>query len=383
MKGRARRYPVGPDELDLLLLRAALSEGDDAPRAWEEVRQRIGSITRLGGRTYRLLPLLYRNLSEQGVKDPELKRLKGVYRHSWYANQMLVHEAGTLLASLEQATIDTLVLKGGAVSQLYYDAPGTRPMEDIDVLVRGHQVRPAIEVLRRTGWKLNTATPIEDILRTLHSGEWLHPRGQKLDLHWSPLWQPTDEQPFWDHAIPLEIGGTRTRALCPEDQLFHLCVHGVSWEMRTPYWAADAVMLMRSRRGNFDWQRLVEQARANELSLALEHGLRFLAENFELDIPRAMLERLSTTPRSPLERFAHRLALAPSYPGVYTLRGWTRYRRQTALEDRRTKLAGFATYQRQFWGLASRRQLPGFLFTRGSQILRDGRRRPKTAKLPR
>ena len=88
MKGRARRYPVGPDELDLLLLRAALSEGDDAPRAWEEVRQRMGSITRLNGTTYRLLPLLYRNLSEQGVRDPELKRLKGVYRHSWYANQM-------------------------------------------------------------------------------------------------------------------------------------------------------------------------------------------------------------------------------------------------------------------------------------------------------
>ena len=191
------------------------------------------------------------------------------------------------------------------------------------------------------------------------------------------------QQPFWDHAIALEIGGTQTRALCPEDQLFHLCVHGVSWEMRTPYWAADAVMLMRSRQGNFDWQRLVEQARANELSLALEHGLRFLGENFELDIPSATLEQLSTTPRSPVERFAHRLATAPPYPGDYTLRSWTRYRRQAALEDRRATLAGFAAYQRQFWGLTNRRQLPGFLVTRGSQIRRDGLWRPKTVKLPR
>jgi hypothetical protein len=369
MSAPAPAHPSRPAELELLLLEAALAEGEQARGAWEEASRRVGSVERLEGENYRLLPLLYRNLSEHGVEGAGLGRLKGVYRHSWYVNHMHFRRAAEVLGSLERASVDTLVLKGGALSRLYYDAPGTRPMEDVDVLVRRRQVDRAIEVLERDGWKPSFVDPIESKLRTRHSGEWRHPRGGKLDLHWSPLWQPTDEGPFWEEAIPLEIGGTRTRALCPEDQLFHLCVHGVSWNMRPPYWAADAVMLMRSR-GELDWERLVEQARANRLSLALEYGLRFLDEHFELDIPTAVLARLGAIPRSRAERLDHRLARAHPYPGVNTLRSWARYRRQTAQEGERPSLFGFADYQRQFWGLANRRELIGFLLRRGGEILR-------------
>src|SRR5688572_25719186 len=114
-----------PDELELLLLEAALSDGDTAREAWREASRRIGSFGGLGGETYRLLPLLYRNLSEQGVDGPALAQLKGVYRHSWYANHMHFRRAGEVLGSLERASVDTLVLKGGALARLYYDAPGT------------------------------------------------------------------------------------------------------------------------------------------------------------------------------------------------------------------------------------------------------------------
>jgi Uncharacterised nucleotidyltransferase len=371
MRRLARAFTVRPDELDLLLLKAALSDGDEARGAWQKASRRIASISQLKGSTYRLLPLLYRNLSGQGVDDPELERLKGVYRHSWYANHMLFHEAGVLLSLLEQADIDTMVLKGGALARLYYSAPGTRPMGDVDVLVRRRQVRQAIDVLEQNGWKLDAAGPIEGFLPTHHSCGCSHPRGRNLDLHWSPLWQPTDEQSFWDYAIPLEIGGAQTRALCPEDQLLHLCVHGVSWEMRRPYWAADAILLMRSRQGKLDWLRLLEQARTNELSLALEHGLRFLRDDLDLDIPSTVLEQLSATPRSRSERFAHRMALAPCR-GVGPLLNWTRYRRVAVREGSRATLPGFATYQQQVWGLANRRQLLGSLLAKSGQILREG-----------
>jgi Uncharacterised nucleotidyltransferase len=368
---RTVSHSAGPGELELLLLRAALSEGDEAHSSWHEASRRIGSIRRLGGESYRLLPLLYRNLAEQGVGGPGLAQLKGVYRHSWYANHLHFRRAGEVLGSLERASVDTLVLKGGALSRLYYDAPGTRPMEDVDVLVRRRQVHRAIEVLEREGWTpVDGAAPTESVLRTRHSAPWSHPRGGELDLHWSPLWQPTHEDPFWDHAIPLEIGGTRTRALCPEDQLFHLCVHGASWSMRKPYWLADAVMLLRSRSGELDWRRLVQQARANELSLALEHGLRFLRDGFECEVPTEVLAQLGAIPRSFPERLEHRLARARPYPGVYTLRSWTRYRRLAAREGKRASLGDFANYQRQFWGLANRRELAGFLLTRARQTVR-------------
>jgi hypothetical protein len=371
VRRRPRAHPDTGRELDLLLLEAALSEGDDARSAWEEASRRIGSVRGLRAETYRLLPLLYRNLSEQGV-NAELAQLKGVYRHSWYANHMLFRQAGELLGSLKRASVETMVLKGGALARLYYDAPGTRPMEDVDVLVRRRQVHRAIEVLERDGWAPAAAAPLEDMLRTRHSTPWEHPGGEKLDLHWSPLWQPTDEEPFWDRAIPLEIGGAKTRALCPEDQLFHLCVHGVSWNMRTPYWLADAVMLIRSREGDLDWPRLVEQARANELSQALEHGLCLLRDRFGIEVPSAVLAELDAIPRSFPERLDHRLAQAQPYSGIFTLRSWARYRMQIARSGARPSPARFATYQRQFWGLGSRRELPRFLLRRGGPIVRGG-----------
>src|SRR5205085_623599 len=243
------------------------------------------------------------------------------------------------------------------------DEPGTRPMEDVDVLVRERHALRAVEVLEEGGWQLNSAAPrpidapIESILRTRHSAEFAHPRGQKVDLHWSPFWEPVDEEPFWDDAIPLEIGGARTRALCPEDQLLNLCVHGVSWSMGTPYWAADAVMLVRSRHGRIDWQKLVERARRHELSVATEHGLRFLRDELGLGVPGEAIESLAAAPVSGAERRAFRNAYrSPHHGGDYLLR-WSRYRRQASLEGRRPTPWGFATYIQHTWGLANRRQL--------------------------
>jgi hypothetical protein len=374
---------AAPDELKLLLLRAALSEGEQAHSAWRAAGRELEAISELDGESYRLLPLLYRNLVNQGVEDPRLEQLKGVYRHSWYANHLLFHEAGVLLGSLKDAGIDTLVLKGGALTCLYYDAPGTRPMEDVDVLVRERQVRQAIEVLGRNGWKLNAAAPLEGILRTRHSVEYQHSRGQKLDLHWSPLWQPTREEQFWDDAIPLEIGGVRTLALCPEDQLLNICVHGVGWNMHSPYWAADAAMLIRSRQDSFDWAKLVERARVNELSASLEHGLRFLREQLELtEIPSYVIDELAAIPRATAERRAYRIGLGPPRHGGEYLRMWDRYRRQAALEGRRPTVPDFLTYVRENWGLANRRQLIGRLFRKGGQIARHGVSHPTGAGEP-
>jgi hypothetical protein len=388
MSRAAGQVRVAPDELQVLLLKAATGDNEQAPAAWAEARKTIRAIPELDGDTYRLLPLLYRNLSEQGVEDSALQQLKGVYRHSWYANHLLFHQAGALINTLEQAGVDTLVLKGGAITSLYYDAPGTRPMEDVDVLVRERQARRAIEVLDQGGWRLNFAAPtpvdapIESILRTHHSVEYAHPRGQKLDLHWSPFWQPVDENPFWDDAIPLEIGGAQTRALCPEDQLLHLCVHGVSWSMRTPYWAADAVMLVRARDGQIDWEKLMERARSHELSVVLEHGLRFLREDLALDVPGEVIDSLAASPGSRAERRALESAFRSAHHGNEYRRSWHRYRRQAALEGRRASLGGFATYVSHSWGLANRRQLAGRLLKKAGQFLRHGVSHPTGAGEP-
>src|SRR5215470_12661875 len=126
-----------------LLLKAALLEGEAAVEAWESWRANT-DIHRLDQGSYRMLPLLYRNLQKHEIKDPVMEKLKGVYRHTWYKNQILFSRMAAILRSFQEAGIDVMVLKGTALVLLHYKDYGLRPMNDFDVLVRLKQSSEAI-----------------------------------------------------------------------------------------------------------------------------------------------------------------------------------------------------------------------------------------------
>ena len=76
-----------PSPTQLLLLQASLWRGERAFSAWTEWRHREPDLDTLDEGSYRLLPLLYRNLGPELAGNPDAGRLKGVYRRSWAANQ--------------------------------------------------------------------------------------------------------------------------------------------------------------------------------------------------------------------------------------------------------------------------------------------------------
>ena len=71
-----------------LLLQAALMQGKETIDAWEAWKSTV-EIAQIDQGSYRLLPLLYKNLRDHGVEDPWADTLKGVYRSTWYKNQLL------------------------------------------------------------------------------------------------------------------------------------------------------------------------------------------------------------------------------------------------------------------------------------------------------
>jgi hypothetical protein len=70
-----------------LLLEAATGASEAARAAWRGWQER-NELDDVDFGAQRLLPLVYRHLVELGVDDPDLGRLKGLYRHSWYRNQI-------------------------------------------------------------------------------------------------------------------------------------------------------------------------------------------------------------------------------------------------------------------------------------------------------
>ena len=128
-----------------LLLRASILRGKEAIEALQEWKADI-NIAQLDQGSQRLLPLLYHNLHSQGIDDSFMNRFKGVHRLTWYKNQLLFHHVTTLLHSFYNAGIQTMVLKGAALTLFYYRDYGLRPMADFDILVQSEQASAAINL---------------------------------------------------------------------------------------------------------------------------------------------------------------------------------------------------------------------------------------------
>jgi hypothetical protein len=93
-----------PTADELLLLKAALLDGNAALDAWHEFGAANAGIDHLEGDAYRLLPQLFRSLQSLGLEEPALGRLKGIYRHAWYANQLLLRAGRSRLGCCRRLT---------------------------------------------------------------------------------------------------------------------------------------------------------------------------------------------------------------------------------------------------------------------------------------
>src|SRR3990172_6475884 len=105
-----------PTRAQELLLRAALLQGEPARHAWQHWRMQVNLEQEWDAGTYRLLPLVYHNLRALGVDDPLMSKLRGIYRREWYKNQMLFHTIAEVLRLFHAAGIETMILKGSALT---------------------------------------------------------------------------------------------------------------------------------------------------------------------------------------------------------------------------------------------------------------------------
>jgi hypothetical protein len=287
------------------LLRAAVSKGAPALEAWREWRARI-DLDSLDRASVKLVPQLYRNLVEHDVQDPLLGKLRDMYRYAWLRSQLRLGTTASVLTALREAGIDTLVLKGAALAALHYRDHGARPMSDVDVLVPWTEAAAAMGVLARCGWVPGVDGPPTRHIPYRHAIGFHDAQGGHLDLHWNALIEccgPGVDDAFWRAAVPLKVAGVSTKALCPADQLLHVCVHGAKWSP-TPLirWIADAVILLRSAGDTMDWNRLVEEAARRQVVVMTERALAYLATRFEVAVPVAVLARLRAIPRRRFEQ---------------------------------------------------------------------------------
>ncbi|MBU1701870.1 MAG: nucleotidyltransferase family protein [Candidatus Eisenbacteria bacterium] len=305
-----RKEAFWPTKDQEILLRAALLTGDKALDAWLEWTSRNDFIEENHDRgSFRLFPLVYKNLVACGLNDPLMTRLKGLYRYSWCANQRLFHETAAILKSLHEAGLQTMVLKGAPMALYYYNDVGVRPMADVDVLVPQEQVQEAIARLEKEDWRANTRS-ITDDLRFRHAVQLIGKDDHEFDLHWHVyrecLQNEADEE-LWQRSMELSFAGVPTRAMEPTDTLLHTVVHGIRWNPEPSIrWIPDAMIILQKAGNNIDWDRVLDQAGRRRIRLRAARGLRYLQEIFEAPIPHRILDGLESVPPTFTERIEYR-----------------------------------------------------------------------------
>ena len=337
-----------PTELQELLLKAALFDGDAACQAYRDW-QAQGGLERLDAGSYRLLPLVGHNLERYGFEHKEMGTLRGLRRKTWCENRLLFARLAPAVAMLQQAGISVLVLKGVPLALRYYGDVGLRPMRDLDLLVPEQRAQEAIQLFESAGWR----------------GLWPHryhlgPRdlgfrqalpysagdGREADLHWHALYQatfPGADAAFWESAEPMEFEGMAVEVLCPTDELLHALVHGPRWNEIPPIrWVADAMTVMRA--AAIDWDRLLPLTRRLRLTLPVRAACDYLARVFHAPIPERVRSGLARLRVDAAERLDYESSQGP--PQV---QGFADLARSI-----------YASYQRGARGRGVREQVAGF-----------------------
>lgn len=249
-------------------------------------------------------PLLYaiargRDLLPQAIEE----EWRLAYFSNARRNLLLFHELARVLRELDARGIAAIVLKGAALAEAVYGNPAVRPMCDADVLVRRDDVPLALSTLATLDYEAphgearagdTLAYENEVLLRKLGAQD------SVLEIHWSlfdsPYYQHTLALDwFWATATPLHIADVATRMLGPEAQLLHLCghllLHHGSGAPRL-LWLHDIAEVLTVYRDTLDWDNLLRQAQALDLTLPVHHLLLRVAEEWRVPIPATALARL-------------------------------------------------------------------------------------------
>ncbi|MFL5338345.1 MAG: nucleotidyltransferase family protein, partial [Geminicoccaceae bacterium] len=293
--------PAGDERL---LLRAALLD-TEGPDAWRSYLALHPGIDHLNGDGFALLPMVFSNLSGTAPPAPEMGRLRGIYRRTWYANQMLLHAASQAVAALDAARVDVMLVGGCGLVALHGDA-GLRLLATVDLAVAAGDRSRSLRVLAGLGW----GRPTGSAARRLH--DWPHVRLVRAGRETLVL---RCIVPRLDRAGTEErmaagtgtVGGVAIPIPSATDQLLVACVGRRRTPPRPPLrWIPEAALVIRADGARIDRSRLWARARARGAAAELGEALRLLASDYGLELSGRRLMRPPAGPSAEL-RTATRL----------------------------------------------------------------------------
>ena len=248
-------------------------------------------------------PLAFWCLQDAAALDVLPERVAADWRDAFELtrarNALLLSETERLLHAFEAASIPVSCLKGALFAETIYPHPATRPMTDIDLLVRPRDVARAAQIIHERGY-CHAPTAGLDRVYVRGSSQGVQPFDAVVELHHDLLTGQVRNRKvarlrldqLWAEAIPAQVGAARCSALGPEHSVLFLAAHmAVHHGQFRILWLADlAYYLLRGPAVN--WARLVEQAQRYGLRRATGWSLRLAGDLLGAPVPPHVVAEL-------------------------------------------------------------------------------------------
>jgi hypothetical protein len=267
-------------------------------------------------RAHRLEPWLHRRLRRVDLDVPADVRecLERAAVDVAARNLALAAELAAILRAVDAGGLACAPLRGIALAEALDGDQATRPMADLDLLVRHAEIdRTAAtlgalgyqEVDRRAGFAREFGNTLE-LVTQRHGGIVVEP-------HWSLAYPPftdaVDDARVWATCARGTVAGAPCWLLSPAALLLHLCLHVAHKAPDVPLlwvWEVD-----RLARRAPDWGELV--ALAAPVRSLVSEALAGARATFDTPVPGAALEALARPPADRRRGRLARLVSAGSY----------------------------------------------------------------------
>lgn len=214
--------------------------------------------------------------------------LEASYRDHVVRNLCIYGELHRTLEIFRHRDIDVLALKGAALAEPLYGDIASRPMGDIDILVRPPDLGHAEEALRALGYTARGRDTRDFYLSNHYHLTYAHEeRGVHIELHWNIGQKDKSRisvcdaaliERWFDRAQSVTLADSPARIQAPHDLLFHLCVHFL--KHRFPYngglvsagallQLADIALLLSKPHNEISWDLLYEETEPRKLTGAV------------------------------------------------------------------------------------------------------------------
>ena len=241
------------------------------------------------------MPLLYRHVAAlqsllpEGVWDRLRPWHGGHLRYAYQATEELLR----VFEEFDHQGIPGIPFKGPALSHQLYGDVALRQYSDLDILVRGADLRGATAAMLRMGYRrespLHGKRASASRRSTVHEIFIRGPSDPPVEIHWDLLPRcysvPLDLDSLWDRRRSFSLGGREVASFAPEDLFLILCLHAWKHQYERLAWLVDLAELAGSNPG-LDWERMSEQVGRWRMRRIWSLSLFLMKELLDAPIPR-------------------------------------------------------------------------------------------------